>query len=181
MIDPRTPDEATPELTPRLLREFAGLCLLCFGVLFALSAYRHSGHPNTTGWIVGAVALAIGIPGLIHPAVVRPIYLVAHAVTRPIGQFVGLGLLAFVYYGLITPLALVFRVLGRDSLGLRRRDTRSYWVPRRDPGDVRRYLRQFQQQSGVPNVATPSRTIPSKPGTAVPDPTPASGARHGTR
>ena len=39
------------------------------------------------------------------------------ALTKPIGHVVGLVLLAVVYYGVMTPLALAFRLAGRDGLG----------------------------------------------------------------
>lgn len=52
--------------------------------------------------------------------------------------------LAAVYFGVFTPLALLFRILGRDALQRRFQPAApTYWQPKRLPGDMRQYLRQF--------------------------------------
>jgi len=48
------------------------------------------------------------------------------------------------YYGIITPVALFFRIRGRDLL--RRKPTAaptSFWLPKETPEDVRSYFRQY--------------------------------------
>ncbi len=130
----------------RTLREFAGLCLAILGGLFALSWYRHQQAPNLAAWVAAALGLLIGVPGLIRPNLIRPVYLGAMALTKPIGHVVGLVLLAVVYYGVMTPLALAFRMTGRDGLGRYRWGADSYWVDHVPTKDVRFYLRQYQHQ-----------------------------------
>jgi hypothetical protein len=53
-------------------------------------------------------------------------------------------ILSGLYYLLLTPVSLVFRLLGRDALR-RQFDPQadSYWVPRETPKDKRSYFRQF--------------------------------------
>lgn len=162
MIDPTLPEPQTPEVTPRVLRQFAGLCLLILGGLFVAGVVRHGGWPRTSGVVAGAIALLVGLPGLLRPDWIRPIFAAAMALTRPIGHVVGFAVLAIVFYGLITPLGLGFRWIGRDALALRKRSTVSYWVPRPPPTDVRRYLRQYQVS------ATTSRERPLETGASVP-------------
>jgi cytochrome c biogenesis protein CcdA len=149
MIGPQFPDEAPPAVTGRTLRQFAGLCLAIFGALFAWSGYRHHGAPPTSAWITVVVALIVGLPGLVYPPAIRPVFLTASALTQPIGHVISTILLGLIYYGLITPLALVFRFAGRDSLARRGPVLASYWEPKSEPLDVRRYLRQYQSQSRV--------------------------------
>ena len=117
MISPQFPEEVPTRVPERTLREFAGLCLAILGGLFALSWYRHQQAPNLAAWVAAALGLLIGVPGLIRPNLIRPVYLGAMALTKPIGHVVGLVLLAVVYYGVMTPLALAFRMTGRDGLG----------------------------------------------------------------
>ena len=117
MIGPQFPEETPSRVPDRTLREFAGLCLLIFGGLFALSWYRHQHVPTRAGWIAGLLAVLIGVPGLIRPNGIRPVYQGAMALTRPIGHLLGLAMLAVVYYAVMTPLALAFRLAGRDGLG----------------------------------------------------------------
>jgi hypothetical protein len=53
-------------------------------------------------------------------------------------------LLALFFFGVVTPLGLIFRLLARDVLALRPSGGRqTYWVPRPAPRDWRDYLRAF--------------------------------------
>ena len=146
MIGPKLPDEAQEEISLRTLRQFAGIALVFFGALFALSWYRHSGHPTVTAWIAGVLAVLIGIPGLISPALIRPVYLGAMAVTKPIGHLISTLLLGIIYFGFMTPLAVVFRWMRRDNLNRRRLDVPTYWTPKPEPSDPESYLRQYYKQ-----------------------------------
>jgi hypothetical protein len=53
-------------------------------------------------------------------------------------------LLAGVFYGLLTPLGLLFRLLGRDALDRSwRSDHDSYWQEKSAAENSRRYLQQY--------------------------------------
>ena len=53
-------------------------------------------------------------------------------------------LLLIMFYGIITPVALLFRARGRDLLCRKPTPERqSLWQPKTLPSDVRRYLRQY--------------------------------------
>ena len=62
----------------------------------------------------------------------------------PLGWTVSHVLLGLVYFGVITPIGLGLRLLGRDLLG-RRADPEAstYWQQRPPSADSRRYMRQF--------------------------------------
>ena len=125
----------------RTLRQFAGLWIGCFGSLACWHAFR-----DDTAWAVGftALALTVGPIGLIRPRAVRPIFVGWMILTFPIGWTVSRLALAFLYFGVFTPLALWFRLTGRDLLGLRhRRGRTTYWIPKPAVHDVRRYYRPF--------------------------------------
>jgi hypothetical protein len=149
MIGPDFPDETPPLVTSRTLRQFAGLCLVVFGALFAWSAFRHQGAPTTSAWIGLSIGFLVGLPGLLHPEAIRPVFLAASAVTQPIGHVVSVVLLGLIYYGLMTPLAAIFRIAGRDPLARHSPKKASYWEPKVEPLDIRRYLRQYQRQTRV--------------------------------
>ncbi len=64
-------------------------------------------------------------------------------VTYPIGWLVSRLLLGVLFYGMFTPLGLLFRLLGRDALARRARpDASSYWITKEGPNDARSYFRQ---------------------------------------
>jgi hypothetical protein len=146
MIGPQFPDEAQEQISLKTLRQFAALCLGVFGLLFVLSWYRHGGHPTKAAWIAAVLAVFVGIPGLISPDLVRPVFLTAMAITKPIGHVVSFIMLGIIYYGFLTPLAILFRLMQRDNLARRRADVTSYWTPKPEPSDLRSYLRQYYKQ-----------------------------------
>jgi hypothetical protein len=146
MIGPQFPDESESEISRRTLRQFACISVGVFGLLFVLSWYRHGGHPSVAAWIAVSFAAFVGLPGILFPELIRPVYMAAMAITKPIGNVIGLVMLAIMYYGLLTPLAILFRLLGRDHLARRRPNVASYWIPKPQQRDPRSYLRQYHQQ-----------------------------------
>jgi hypothetical protein len=119
--------------TARTLRQFAALWLVFAGLL----GWRVGGAP------LAALAVAVGVAGLLRPALVRPLFVGLMVVTAPVGWLVSRLLLALLFYGLFTPVGVLFRLLGRDALELRRPDRPSYWAPKATPSDPRRYLQPF--------------------------------------
>jgi hypothetical protein len=64
--------------------------------------------------------------------------------TFPVAWAVSTLLLAIVFYGLITPLGLLFRLIGRDPLDRSfKSDKDSYWQEKPAAENSRRYLQQF--------------------------------------
>ncbi len=132
---PRNPDSRT-------LRQFAGLCLVIFGG-FALWNGLVRDRP-VLALVWGALAVGIGVPGLIAPKLVRPVFVGWMVLAFPIGWAVSHLILAVMFYGLFTPIGLLMRLFGRDPLSLRPGPpSDSYWTPKSTPADVRRYFRQY--------------------------------------
>ena len=74
----------------------------------------------------------------------RPLHTALSVATSPIGWVLGKVLLAAVFFGLIAPLALWFRLRGRDVLGRRPQpEAPTYWQPRRPVTGGEQYYRQF--------------------------------------
>jgi hypothetical protein len=95
----------------------------------------------TTFWMG---ALACGVLAVVRPPMLRPVYLLLTLIGFPIGIVVGHVILAVVYYGVLTPIAVVFRIAGRDALQRTPDSTAaSYWIPRQSADDAHRYYRQF--------------------------------------
>jgi len=125
----------------RTLRQFAVFCLVFFA---GLAAWHGAWRGRTeVGLTLLALALVIGPLGLIRPRAIRPIYVGWMVLAFPIGWLVSFIVLAIVYYGVFTPIALAFRLVGRDALRRQPRETDTYWQPKRQVTDIRRYFRQF--------------------------------------
>lgn len=124
------------------LRQFAALSL-AFGA--GLSTWEWFGrHRPVFAAVIGSVGLAVGLLGLARPRAVRPVFVAAMVATFPIGWVLSQLLLAVLYYGVLTPLGLAFRLAGRDALELRRSSERdSYWSPKVTAAHVRQYYRQY--------------------------------------
>jgi carbamoyltransferase len=124
----------------RTLREFAALWTLFVGGAAWRLEVRE--HPQLA-LVVGVAALVVGGAGLLRPSLVRPLFSGWMRVAHPIGVAVSSLLVCAVFVGMFVPLGLLFRALGRDALGLRRRHRdATYWQPKAMPSDPRSYLRQ---------------------------------------
>lgn len=115
---------------------FAMLALVGCGLRFG----AHRPVAATIVWCVGALVLAASP----IRAVARPMYigwmglgLILRMVTSPV-------LLLAVYVLVFTPVALIFRLIGRDPLCRRKQaDAATYWEPRDAGDDAASYLRQY--------------------------------------
>ena len=134
------------------LRGFGVTSLMVFGALGTWLYFK--GHlfgidfePGTARgagvvlWAAGAISCILAAAA---PRALLPLYRGLCAVTFPIGYVVSHLLLGFIFYGVLTPVALFFRAIGRDSLQRSFEPARSsYWLPRCRPRDSRQYYRQF--------------------------------------
>ncbi len=132
----------------RQLRQF-GVCAL---VALPLLGWFVVGPTDPTTWIASqagvyglftALALLGGLLAWLRPKTLKPAFLAATLVTLPIGIVVGELLLLIIFFGIFTPVATLFRLMGRDALD-RRFDppASSYWSPKSQPTDVQQYFRQ---------------------------------------
>jgi Saxitoxin biosynthesis operon protein SxtJ len=136
-------------------KQLRGFGLICVIVCVALGLYVRFTHavvwvdvePDTAStlsvvfWVVAALC---GVLATAAPTMLRPLYLVLTVIGLPVGFVVGHVVMALVFFGMFTPIALVFRLMGRDALERKLdRSAASYWAPRRPPAGPARYFRQF--------------------------------------
>ena len=128
--------------TDRKLREFAAI-----GAVLCIALAIWQGVSNGNLLLLGVyVALAggVGIVGIVRPRWLGPIFTGWMILTFPIAWTVSTLVLLLLFYGLITPIALLFRLLGRDALDRKLRpDQNSYWTVKPSKKHPRTYLRQF--------------------------------------
>lgn len=126
--------------TERTLRQFAGAWFLVLTVA-ALRQFAH--HHRPIGLALVLIGL-IGLAGLLKPAIVKYLFISATITAMPLGWVMMQLMLAIMFYIVLTPIAFIRRVCGRDALQLKHQDAKeSYWVPRGNPPPPENYLKQF--------------------------------------
>ena len=120
-----------------------GLLLPAFAMTLGIVARWGWRMPQTAGWIWGVGTAASALFWL-APSLRRPLYMGWMYAAFPIGWMVFHLLLGIIFYAVFTPIGLFMRLLGHDSM-CRRFDRRakSYWMPRKENSDPKRYFRQF--------------------------------------
>ena len=125
------------------LGDFGKIAVAALAIV-SLLLYIIKGIAVKWALIIFAAGAAIFIISLISPKVTRLIYLGMTLAAAPIGYAVSFIVLALFYFLLITPIALAFRLAGRDPLNRRfEQDTDTYWIKRHPPDRLDRYFRQF--------------------------------------
>jgi len=126
----------------KTLRQFAAAWLVFF---LAFGAHQYFGKDHQrTGIVLGTLAVIIGLLGLIKPAVVRWIFVGWMVLAFPVGWLISQVMLLLMFYLLVTPVALFFRLRGRDLLARKpASDRQSFWVAKQTPTDPRSYFRQY--------------------------------------
>jgi len=134
------------------LRSFGWICLVAFGAIGAWVRYRHSlfgfdfqaETAVAVSWVLWGIAALSAMLAAVAPKALRPLHVLLTAITLPIGMVISHVLMAVLYYGLFTPVALIFRVMGRDALERRfDADAATYWIRRKPVTDRKQYYRQF--------------------------------------
>ena len=129
--------------TDKDLRLF-GLSALIASLLLAALLYLVKGLTVKWAIVIVAIGGAIFLCGIISLTLIRWIYLGLTMLTFPIGLVISFIVLAVFYYGLLTPLGLIFRLIGRDPLRRKfEKSAKSYWVAHRPCDNTERYFSQF--------------------------------------
>lgn len=112
-------------------RAFAFVFAVFFG-LVGLSPLRT--HHPTRSWAFLVAGLFLFI-GILRPVWLRPLNKYWTKLGLLMGRIVSPVITAVVFYAVVTPTALLFRILGKDPLRLSRDpEARTYWIERQPPG-----------------------------------------------
>ena len=133
--------------TTRQLRQFGVSGAVALPLLAWVAMGRPLGdwQPSQVGWVLGvaALGLALAVASWRGLSAARAVYVTLTWIAWPIGWVVNEALLLAVFALVFTPVAILFRLIGRDALGLKLdRSSASYWTSCRQPTEVESYFRQ---------------------------------------
>ena len=123
------------------IRKFGLVAFILFGCLCTLANWRDRTLPT---YIFGFLSM-LGIGFIVLPTPLRPIYATWLRIAHLIGRTVTMLTLTLAYYGLITPTALLKRLIGGHPLPLKPdKNASSYWVARTEPAQPKeRFLKRY--------------------------------------
>jgi hypothetical protein len=132
------------------LRRFGWDMIAGFGLL-GLLAYLKAAHSGGwTDWSIGTLprvlwitGVTTGLLGLSAKKAALPVYWAWMGIAFVMGNVISRLLLVLFYYGMITPMGVCMRLVGRDKLVLRRRQAATHWQDISSVNDESRYERQF--------------------------------------
>lgn len=131
--------EANWKPTARQLRQFGGACF----VAFPLIAWIWGAPLASLAWPAAAGGLC-AVVGFVFPRVLLPLFLAISVIAYPIGIVVGEVGLVLIYFGVVLPLGLTFRLLRRDPLDRALEpEAETYWQAGAGARDPASYYRQF--------------------------------------
>lgn len=134
----------------RRLRQFAGAAVVAFALLGVLAHWRGhvlgidlgSSAPTVAAVLWSAAGLSLLLAAA-WPRGIWPLYVLLMLVAFPVGTVISYVVLLFIFYVLITPVGLWFRLRGRDLLARRGGRVETTWRDARADRGPESYFRQF--------------------------------------
>lgn len=104
-------------------------------VFFCLSAYAYYQNVGKNTIYVSLItSVIVGLIAIAAPALLTPFNRAWMKLGELMGTVVSPLVLGVIFYVLITPVALLTRLFGRDELRLKKANISSYWIDRIPPG-----------------------------------------------
>ena len=125
------------------LRQFG---LMVGGVLVLIGLWKlYQGKHETVRFILWSVGGLLIITGSIVPKLLTPVYWIWMKLAHLLGWVNTRLLLGIIFFVIITPMAVVMKVFGRDALNRKiDKDVDSYWIPRPPIASIKEHCeRQF--------------------------------------
>lgn len=113
-------------------RKFGFLFAGVFACLSAYGAYHGANAAGVYGWLIAGIVL--GLVAVAAPNLLTPLNKAWMKLGELMGKVVSPLVLGIIFFLLITPVALVTRLFGRDELRLKKANMNSYWIDRVPPG-----------------------------------------------
>lgn len=135
----------------KTLRQFGVIAFVGFGILALLAYYEKlifsfglGDSRMTVVWVLLGIGTLALFFSLVYPKANRLLYVGLSLLAFPIGFVLSYVIMGTLYFLIIGPIALLFRLFGRDSM--RRRydpNAASYWADSEPARDKESYFHQY--------------------------------------
>ncbi|MCA8943816.1 MAG: hypothetical protein KDB80_14735 [Planctomycetes bacterium] len=127
------------------LRQFGTIALFGFPLVGFMISWKFLEDPmHPTFWVLLAVGVVTFVLSKIDAKLIKPIFVGLMVVALPIGLVISFVLMGLIYYGMVTPIGVLFRLFGRDPLNKTPDpDAKSYWHVRTKQPSPASYLKQY--------------------------------------
>ncbi|MCB4757434.1 MAG: SxtJ family membrane protein [Elusimicrobia bacterium] len=124
------------------LRKFGLTLLIGFGLIGALVFWRSS---HAAAFWMWGISTSVGLLAIAVPFLSKPFYWAWMGVAFVMGTIVSTLILLLIFYLIISPVALFMKLVGRDSLRLKKKSypNETYWVELPQPKSKDCYERLF--------------------------------------
>jgi Saxitoxin biosynthesis operon protein SxtJ len=128
----------------RQLRQFGLAALAAFTVLGTAALRNDGSGGRLTAYVLLGLGVVSGILALFWPKANKPLFVIISVLAFPIGFVVSHVLLSLIFFGVLTPTAMLLRWIGRDALERKwDKERASYWSDLPRAIDKKQYFRQF--------------------------------------
>lgn len=133
------------EVTPKKVRDFGWVIFAVIGVIVPVFiSWRNEWIITDLMLILFGIGLLVLIPCLIAPNLMRPVYRGWMTLAVLLGLFMTKVIITLVFYGMMTPIGLLRRLLVKDPMGLRiNKEKQSYWVEKEHSPTPESYEKQY--------------------------------------
>ncbi len=115
-----------------------------FAGIFSLAgAYFFFKEAPGYGAVLSGVTFTFIVVALLKPELLLPLNKAWMKLGFLLGRIVNPIVLGVIFFGMFTPIALLMKLIGRDELQLKPRDSASYWKAREPADGVDSFKNQF--------------------------------------
>tara|TARA_Y100000996_G_C22400909_1_gene593118 strand:- start:58 stop:435 length:378 start_codon:yes stop_codon:yes gene_type:complete len=104
--------------------------LLFFIVFFILALWPLT-KSNQLNYYLLSISLIFLILGLLNSKILSPLNKSWIKLGEILGRIIAPVVMAFVYFLILTPISLVVRIFGKDLIGIKFKNTGTYWIKRK--------------------------------------------------
>jgi hypothetical protein len=112
------------------------------GITALFCAYFYHEAKEMTAVILGFTSILFALLATVAPNFLEPLNKIWFALGVLLGKIVSPIVLGMIFFFIITPVAVVTRVFGRDELLIKKRQVQSYWIDK-EAADPDTFKNQF--------------------------------------